>query len=100
MAKAWVPYMITAGRGRIINIASVAAYYWQIPAMIPADGGLGSWAYNQSKWGLVALSRILAAQLGQHGITSNCIAPGVTSTAATDKQVPVDFQHIFTALSP
>lgn len=100
MAKACVPHMIAAGEGRIVNIASVAAYYWQVPAIMPADDGLGSWSYSQSKWGVIGMSRLLASQLGQHNITSNCIAPGLTDTPATDKQVPTDFQPMFADLNP
>lgn len=93
--KAAVPHMIEAGGGRIINIASTAGYMWELPAMMPATEGLGSWSYAQSKWGVIGMTRLLAGQLGQHEITVNCIAPGLTTTAATDKQVPTDFQPMF-----
>jgi 3-oxoacyl-[acyl-carrier protein] reductase len=100
MAKACTPHLIAAGSGRIINIASVAGYYWQLPAMAPATDGLYAWAYNQSKWAVIGLSRTLAAQLGQHNITSNCIAPGLTDTPATQQQVPVEFQPMFEDYNP
>lgn len=100
MAKACTPHLIESRAGRIINVASVAGYYWQIPAMLTADDGLASWAYSQSKWAVVGLSRTLAGQLGQHNVTSNCIAPGLTDTPATDKQVPVEFQPMFADLNP
>ncbi len=93
--KAVTPHMIEAGGGRIVNIASTAAWKWELPAIMPATDGLGSWSYAQAKWGVVGMTRLLAGQLGQHQITVNCIAPGLTATPATDKQIPTDFQPMF-----
>ena len=39
--------------------------------------GVHSWVYNQTKWGIIGLTKYLAGQLGQYNITVNCIAPGV-----------------------
>lgn len=54
--------------GKILNISS--------------HGGIlgASGAYRTSKWGVVGLTRGLAVKLAQHGITVNCIAPGMTAT--------------------
>ena len=66
------PMMIAQGRGRIINIASIAG---------PIARG-GDAAYTASKAGLIGLTRALAAELGPHNITVNAIAPGFFATEA------------------
>ncbi len=61
-------HMVAAGRGgRIINIGSVHG-------LVSAPG---SAAYEASKGAILALTRASAVSLGQHGITVNCVAPGV-----------------------
>jgi NAD(P)-dependent dehydrogenase (short-subunit alcohol dehydrogenase family) len=62
--------MIAAGRGKIVNIASVAAFTGAPPEMMDAV------AYTASKGGVVSLTRDLAVKWAQHGITVNAIAPG------------------------
>ena len=99
MARAAAPGMVEQGRGRIVNIASIAAYLHQIGAMMPEFTEVGSFAYAQSKWGVIGMTRLLAGQLGQHGVTVNCVAPGLTMTEATDKVVPDFAQPIFEQMS-
>lgn len=57
--------------GRIINIASVAAIRVSF---------LGGAAYTASKAGLLGLTRHLAAEVAQYGITVNAVMPGATAT--------------------
>jgi 3-oxoacyl-[acyl-carrier protein] reductase len=99
MARAVAPHMVEAGGGRIINQSSGAAYMYMVP---PEDhfSEVGAFTYSQTKWGVVGLTKFLAAQLGQHNITVNCIAPGVTMTEATKKIVPEDMIGIITMMSP
>jgi 3-oxoacyl-[acyl-carrier protein] reductase len=65
--------MVRLGWGRIINIASVAAL----------RGIPGRSAYGASKGGVVAMTRIMAVDLAEYGITVNAIAPGPIDTALT-----------------
>src|ERR1019366_7424660 len=70
-AHAAASHMITAGRGgRIINVTSVLA-------LAPIDGGA---AYCASKAGLDMLTKVMALELAEHGITVNAVAPGHTAT--------------------
>ena len=69
--------MVKQGRGgRIITITSVHEH---VPLM-------GSAAYCAAKGGLGLLAKVMAAELGQYGITVNAIAPGEISTPMTDQE--------------
>jgi len=62
--------MIEQGRGKVINIASVAAFRGAPAAAMNAI------AYNTSKGALVSFTRDLAIKWAPHGINVNAIAPG------------------------
>jgi NAD(P)-dependent dehydrogenase (short-subunit alcohol dehydrogenase family) len=62
--------MIPARWGRIINTASIAGLAASDPRVVRTV------AYNATKHGLVGLTRQLAAEWGEHGITVNAICPG------------------------
>ncbi|MDP1794188.1 MAG: SDR family oxidoreductase, partial [Acidimicrobiales bacterium] len=61
------------GEGRVVNIASTE--------------GLGATAYNSpyvaAKHGVIGLTKGLAVELGQTGVTFNCICPGPIRTGMT-----------------
>ena len=69
--RAALPHMQAAGWGRIINISGTNAR---------TAGNLSGGARNTS---MVHLTRTLALQFGRHGITVNCIHPGITRTERT-----------------
>ena len=69
-----LPHMKAAGRGRIINISSGAAFLGQPRAL----------GYSASKGAVKMLTQSMAADLGSDGIRVNAIAPGVIVTPMTD----------------
>lgn len=90
MSRAAAPLMVDQKWGRIINQSSGAAYMYGMSPDGPFQE-VGAFTYSQTKWGVVGLTKFLAGQLGQYNITVNCIAPGVTMTAATRKVVPEEY---------
>lgn len=73
MCKACVPSMKDHGWGRIVNIATTVG-------SIAIDGFVH---YTASKLGVIGLTRGLASELGPHGITVNCVCPGLVETPGT-----------------
>ncbi len=70
MAQAVWPGMTRRGFGRIINFASQVAY----------TGMAGLTHYCAAKAGIIGLTRALALEGAQRGVTVNAIAPGPTDT--------------------
>ncbi|MFH9414824.1 SDR family oxidoreductase [Streptomyces rochei] len=84
VAKHLLPLM--AGPGRIVNIASDAALY----------GSPRLAHYIASKGAVIALTRAMARELGEHGITVNAVAPGLTEVEAT-ATVPAERHALYAA---
>jgi len=72
-----LPGMYQRGWGRIINTASQLAY----------KGAPGFAHYTAAKGAIISFTRTLALEIGDRGITANCIAPGATKTPIL-KDVP------------
>jgi len=71
VAQAALTVMIPRGGGRIVTVASLAGQ----------SGGLAAGAsYAASKAGVAALTKSIARFAGPHGITANCVNPGIIDT--------------------
>ncbi|MGP4017724.1 SDR family NAD(P)-dependent oxidoreductase [Saccharopolyspora sp. 5N708] len=70
--QAFLPHMIDRGWGRVINLIGVRAQ----------SGAAGRAHLVAAKNGLIGLTRALAREFGQHGVTVNAISPG---TIVTDR---------------
>jgi NAD(P)-dependent dehydrogenase (short-subunit alcohol dehydrogenase family) len=68
--QAAIRRMTPRGAGRIVNIASIAG-------LIVRAGQL---SYCAAKAAVIHLSRCLAVEMAGHGITVNCVCPGMTDT--------------------
>jgi NAD(P)-dependent dehydrogenase (short-subunit alcohol dehydrogenase family) len=84
MVKHVAPHMQAQGYGKIINIGSGTAYRG-IPWMLH---------YVTSKGGIVAMTRALSRELGEHGIRVNTLAPGFTLSETVVAENP---GHVHTA---
>ena len=72
--REFLPAMIAAHEGCIVNIASTAG----------VRGGRRRAAYCASKGGLVLLTRSLAIDHGPDGVRVNCVCPGLIDTEMAD----------------
>lgn len=88
MAQAAARVMAAAGGGRIINIASVSGLLGSDPRIMRSVG------YSASKGALISLTRALAAEWAEHGITVNAIAPGFFPTRMTQGVLAQAGDHI------
>ncbi len=72
-----LPHMYAAGWGRIVNISSVHGL-----RASPFKA-----AYVAAKHGLEGLSKVIALEGAEYGVTSNCINPSYVRTPLVEKQV-------------
>jgi 3-oxoacyl-[acyl-carrier protein] reductase len=70
-----LPSMRSSGWGRIINISSI---YGRI-------GGKGEVAYSTAKAGVIGLTKSVAREAGQDGVTVNAVLPGLIRTPTIEK---------------
>lgn len=75
LSRAAVKGMMKRRFGRIINISSV----------VGVTGNPGQTNYVASKAGLIGLTKSLAQEVGSRGITVNAVAPGLITSAISDK---------------
>ncbi len=84
--------MLAAGRGAIVNFASIAGF----------AGYPGNPAYIAAKGGVVQITRALAVEWAAQGVRVNAVAPGVMATAPVANQVAGEpaFYDAFRAKHP
>jgi 3-hydroxybutyrate dehydrogenase len=77
LARAVLPGMYERGFGRLVHISSVHGL-----RASPYKS-----AYVAAKHGLEGLSKVIALEGGEHGVTSNCVSPGYVRTPLVEKQI-------------
>ena len=77
-ARLAAPHMKAQGWGRIIATASAHS-----KAASPFKA-----AYVAAKHGIDGLTKVLALELAEHGVTANCISPGYVWTPLVENQIP------------
>ena len=90
-AQAAARLMMRQRWGRIVNIASVAGM---------RAVGSGRTAYGTSKGAVIALTRQMAVELAEHGITANAVAPGPVDTPMTQVLHTEAFRHEYSKAIP
>jgi 3-oxoacyl-[acyl-carrier protein] reductase len=83
--------MVRKGWGRIVSIASVAGM---------RAVGKGRTAYGTSKGAVIALTRQMAVELAEHGITANAVAPGPVDTPMTRVMHTEQFRQEYSQAIP
>ncbi|MFW5469746.1 3-hydroxybutyrate dehydrogenase [Knoellia sp. CPCC 206435] len=77
LVRACLPHMYAAGWGRVVNISSVHGL-----RASPFKS-----AYVSAKHGLEGLSKVVALEAGDKGVTSNCVNPAYVRTPLVEKQI-------------
>ena len=70
LARAYVPALVAAGRGHVVNVASIAGFV----------GPREEAVYAATKGGLIAFSESLRYELRGTGVGVTLVAPGVVAT--------------------
>lgn len=90
VAQAFARIMAAKRYGRIINIASLSGQ----------KGGVGRSAYGASKAGVELLTKVMAVELAESGITVNNIAPGPILTEVSKVMHTVETREAYHRLVP
>jgi len=85
--KAVLPTMTARGRGRIVNIGSIAGRRMTF---------FGSADYTVSKYGVEGLTQHLAWELAEQRITVNSVCPGGVVTPLMEEHISVAYREMVT----
>jgi NAD(P)-dependent dehydrogenase (short-subunit alcohol dehydrogenase family) len=90
--RAFAPMMVQKKSGRIIMIASRQG----------RQGWKNGSSYSASKWGVIGLMKSVSLEMAEHGITVNCVEPGLVDTPLTRNPTRLrgavkETQHVETA---
>jgi 2-hydroxycyclohexanecarboxyl-CoA dehydrogenase len=76
LTRAFLPSMIEARHGKIVNISSDAGRV----------GSTGEAVYSAAKGGIIAFTKTLAREMARYRINVNCVCPGPTDTPLLHSQ--------------
>ncbi|MFO0880641.1 MAG: SDR family NAD(P)-dependent oxidoreductase [Gemmataceae bacterium] len=82
--KAVVPYLLQAGYGRIVNIASIAG----------KEGNPNASHYSSAKAGVIGFTKSLGKELAKLGVIANCVTPAVIETDIFKQMTPEHIQYM------
>jgi 3-oxoacyl-[acyl-carrier protein] reductase len=85
VCQAIADVMVGQGYGRIVTMASTAGM----------RGGTGRAAYGAAKGGVIALTKVMAVELAEFGITANALAPGAIETELVRKMHSAETRHVY-----
>ena len=89
-AQAAARKMVENRYGRIVLLSSTAGI----------RGGTGRTAYGAAKGGVIALTRVMAVELAQYGITANALAPGAIETELVARMHSDETRRVYRAGIP
>jgi NAD(P)-dependent dehydrogenase (short-subunit alcohol dehydrogenase family) len=89
-AQAVARIMVAAGYGRIVLLASAAGL----------RGGTGRSAYGASKGGVITLTKTMAVELAESGVTVNALAPGPIDTELVAAMHDDETRRAYKAVTP
>jgi 2-hydroxycyclohexanecarboxyl-CoA dehydrogenase len=89
LTRAFLPAMVEARTGKIVNVSSDAGRV----------GSTGETVYAGAKGGIIAFTKSLARELAAHGINVNCVCPGPTDTPLF-RSLPEKMQAALTRAIP
>lgn len=90
LIQMFLPGMRAAGWGRIINVSSVYGI----------TGGKGEVAYSTAKAGIIGLTKSVAKECGQDGVTVNAVLPGLTRTPTIEAFMAERYKKAIIANTP
>jgi len=88
LARAVLRGMVRRRHGRVIGVTSVVA----------VAGNAGQANYAAAKAAMIGMSKSIAAEVAGRGITANCVAPGLITTAMTEKLTVEQRARLVTAI--
>ena len=96
MTRAFLPAMIAAGGGSVINMSSVAS---------SVKGVVNRFVYGTTKAAVIGMTKSVAADFIKQNIRCNAICPGTVQTPSLDERInsaadPVEARKAFVARQP
>ena len=86
--QAVLPGMVERGRGRVVNIASIAG----------KEGNPNLGAYSASKGAVIALTKSVAKELATTGVIVNSVAPAVIATPMNEDTAPEVLEYMLSKI--